>query len=263
MQIPISISLGNNGATVISSPNANPLDIPLSNGFNLNDFLNYTFQLHQQQRSGPPPASKSALEQLPQVKVTEAHVQGEAHCSICRDAFNKDESVLCLPCEHFYHSDCIKPWLHEHNTCPVCRYELPTDDAEYEKDRQQRMKKWDEAIRQRSVKCELGLMQNEECVLLENNGEPLMTELECEHTFHSECLNTWWNIAGPGRCPKCRKTVARKEAQQEPRKKRKIDQEETSPMQESDESVPPQVDTRPRGADSASHHTVNTNSERL
>jgi hypothetical protein len=186
--------------------------------FSLNDFLNYTFQLQQQQRTGPPPASKSAVERLDEIKVTEAHIKTQALCSVCQDTFGKGDSALGLPCDHLYHRECITPWLTEHNTCPMCRYELPTDDAEYERGRIQRMQKRDEAKRQRERKCELGRMRNEDCVLLHHDhrdgeqdndrDDELMAQLECGHTFHAECLDAWRNIAGADRCPSCRKYVS-------------------------------------------------------
>ena len=36
--------------------------------------------------------------------------------------------VLQLPCGHCFHGGCIRPWLLEHNTCPVCRHELPGEE---------------------------------------------------------------------------------------------------------------------------------------
>jgi hypothetical protein len=219
--------------------------------FSLDDFLNYTFQLQQRQRAGPPPASKSAVDRLAQVTVTEAHIKAQALCSVCQEAFGAGDAALGLPCDHLYHGDCITPWLKEHNTCPMCRYELPTDDDEYERGRVERMQKRDEAKRQRDRRCEFGRMRNEDCVLLhhhhehdhrdgECDAEPMMAQLECGHTFHAECLDGWRNVAAPDRCPSCRRQVTFPEplaaGQQRPasnaHKKRRVDGDESDLDQE-------------------------------
>lgn len=84
-------------------------------------------------RYGTPPASKSAVEALPTIKVDEAMLKSDlAQCAVCKDDFELGTVVKQMPCKHVYHDDCILPWLELHNSCPVCRYELPTDDADYE-----------------------------------------------------------------------------------------------------------------------------------
>ncbi|XP_050210870.1 E3 ubiquitin-protein ligase RING1-like [Mercurialis annua] len=81
--------------------------------------------------AGPPPASSSAIEALPVVKINEEHLMKETHCPVCKDEFEVDVEVKELPCKHLYHCDCIVPWLNLHNTCPVCRFVL-RDDAQPE-----------------------------------------------------------------------------------------------------------------------------------
>ncbi|CDP18533.1 unnamed protein product [Coffea canephora] len=84
-------------------------------------------------RYGTPPASKTAVKGLPDVKVDEGMMKSElAQCAVCKDDFELGVLVKQMPCKHVYHKDCILPWLELHNSCPVCRYELPTDDPDYE-----------------------------------------------------------------------------------------------------------------------------------
>lgn len=99
------------------APQLNDIETP-----SLDEFFDGV--IHNNIRPGPPPASPSAIEALPMVKVTETHLASDPNCPICKDEFEVDVQVRELPCKHFYHSDCILPWLQMHNTCPVCRHEL-------------------------------------------------------------------------------------------------------------------------------------------
>ncbi|CAJ1977660.1 unnamed protein product [Sphenostylis stenocarpa] len=84
-------------------------------------------------RYGTPPAAKDAVENLPTVTVDDELLNSELNqCAVCQDEFEKGTQVTQMPCKHAYHADCLIPWLRLHNSCPVCRYELPTDDADYE-----------------------------------------------------------------------------------------------------------------------------------
>ncbi|MED6179807.1 hypothetical protein PIB30_004452 [Stylosanthes scabra] len=84
-------------------------------------------------RYGTPPASKTAVENLPTVTVDDELLNSEHNeCAVCQDEFEKGSQVRQMPCKHVYHDDCLLPWLQLHNSCPVCRYELPTDDPDYE-----------------------------------------------------------------------------------------------------------------------------------
>ncbi len=57
---------------------------------------------------------------------------GEQSCVVCQEAFEDGASLCQLPCQHLFHSDCVTSWLKLRNNCPVCRWQLPTADKEYE-----------------------------------------------------------------------------------------------------------------------------------
>ncbi|WOH03362.1 hypothetical protein DCAR_0622759 [Daucus carota subsp. sativus] len=84
-------------------------------------------------RHGPPPAAKSAVEGLKSVEIKDEMSDCDySQCAVCMDGFAVGEKAKEMPCKHLFHSDCILPWLEMHNSCPVCRFELPTDDEDYE-----------------------------------------------------------------------------------------------------------------------------------
>ncbi|KAL5202417.1 hypothetical protein ABZP36_013369 [Zizania latifolia] len=75
-------------------------------------------------RYGSPPAKKEAVEALPTVKIEEV-----VSCSVCLDDLELGSQAKQMPCVHKFHSSCILPWLELHSSCPVCRFELPSDEA--------------------------------------------------------------------------------------------------------------------------------------
>nr|KYP39074.1 E3 ubiquitin-protein ligase rnf181 family [Cajanus cajan] len=88
-------------------------------------------------RRGAPPASVSFVNNLPHVVIGKEHEKhGELVCAICKDVLALGTEVSQLPCSHLYHINCILPWLSARNSCPLCRYELPTDDKDYEEGKQ-------------------------------------------------------------------------------------------------------------------------------
>lgn len=104
------------------------------------DVLFGQFLENESALKGSPPAAKSVVESLPLVELSkEELLQGKnVACAICKDEVLLEEKVRRLPCSHCYHGDCILPWLGIRNTCPVCRFELPTDDPDYEQGKVQR-----------------------------------------------------------------------------------------------------------------------------
>lgn len=76
----------------------------------------------------PPGLSKEALNQL-HVEIFSFSEKSREHstesksqdCSICLEGFMEGDKLICLPCEHTFHSDCLDPWVQTCGDCPYCR----------------------------------------------------------------------------------------------------------------------------------------------
>lgn len=81
-------------------------------------------------------AKQESVQKLPVVKIENKHckkgTQGQMEpptCTVCCDSISIGGKGMFMPCGHIYHPDCLNPWLQDHNTCPVCRFELPTEET--------------------------------------------------------------------------------------------------------------------------------------
>ncbi|KAK5086059.1 hypothetical protein LTR70_007501 [Exophiala xenobiotica] len=86
--------------------------------------------MEQNQQNGAPPASQDLINQLPkkQLEKSMAGDDGKAECSICMDNVELGTEVTVLPCNHWFHFECIESWLKEHDTCPHCRKPITPPD---------------------------------------------------------------------------------------------------------------------------------------
>ncbi|KAL9686238.1 hypothetical protein QQ045_023693 [Rhodiola kirilowii] len=74
-------------------------------------------------------ASRSAVVALPSVTIKAGVVGEELECVICREEMSEGRDVCELPCKHLFHWMCILKWVRKRNTCPCCRFRLPSDDV--------------------------------------------------------------------------------------------------------------------------------------
>jgi len=51
------------------------------------------------------------------------------NCSICLCEYEHGDNLVCLPCSHVYHDDCVSAWTSNHVRCPLCNFDLQNDTA--------------------------------------------------------------------------------------------------------------------------------------
>ena len=110
---------------------------------NLENIINQ-IMMNDTNKYGNPPASKKSIEKLEKIIINDEKLKSfgiENTCAVCKDEFIIGQECLLMPCQHHFHKDCLLPWLNERNSCPVCRYELPTDDQDFEEMKKQKLNK--------------------------------------------------------------------------------------------------------------------------
>ena len=51
--------------------------------------------------------------------------ESDTECSICIE--NGINKFLKLDCDHLFHDKCIKRWIEQQNSCPICRDDIITN----------------------------------------------------------------------------------------------------------------------------------------
>jgi hypothetical protein len=45
-------------------------------------------------------------------------------CTICLENYQDGDDFIALPCIHIFHANCIKTWLNNNSTCPICKNKI-------------------------------------------------------------------------------------------------------------------------------------------
>ncbi|KAG4103787.1 hypothetical protein H8356DRAFT_1644025 [Neocallimastix lanati (nom. inval.)] len=177
------------------------------------------------QSTGKPHATKMAMESLKIVSYKSRLVKLQPTCSICMEDFKdtQDQTIRAMPCGHVYHQECIFAWLENSNTCCNCRYEIETDNHEYNIAMKKRMAK----LRPVFTEHECALAAQGACDFEDENGVYFedveaseakhVLQASCGCSYHDSCLRTSLIIRGyllkeeggpiTFRCTKCHKDV--------------------------------------------------------
>ncbi|KAK7271079.1 hypothetical protein RJT34_26689 [Clitoria ternatea] len=128
----------NEGALIVRGPNLSHTSSPNENpAASLNDLVagsGFDLLLQHLAQIGPgayasvnPPAQKAAIEAMPNVTSEE-----KLQCTVCLEDVDVGCKAKEMPCKHKFHGACIISWLKLHGSCPVCRFQMPSEDSNVE-----------------------------------------------------------------------------------------------------------------------------------
>ena len=114
----------------------------------------------QNQHQNSPPAGKINFQRLKPFKLgeelckigTKENEIEYPQCSKCLIDIILGHETILSPCGHLFHSGCLINWLNLHSDCPLCKYEFPIDDPNYESNRQEQSLKRETALEKLKIK---------------------------------------------------------------------------------------------------------------
>ncbi|ORX50834.1 hypothetical protein DM01DRAFT_1408834 [Hesseltinella vesiculosa] len=93
----------------------------------LDNLVSQLLEESQRDAKGPPPASQRFIQAMPVIK--KETLDSEETCIICKDVLQaSQDKVTKMPCGHYFDQGCIQPWLELHNSCPMCRFQVETEE---------------------------------------------------------------------------------------------------------------------------------------
>ena len=109
----------------------------LSNIFNMrsNDSLLHVLNLMNNVIANNTESDEAQKATQADIKLLESHTfecigtiykdKNSDFCTICQENYEPSSLLKCLPCGHFFHCECIEPWLLNcSNLCPICRNKI-------------------------------------------------------------------------------------------------------------------------------------------
>ena len=90
-------------------------------------------QLQELQGEYRIPLGEEGTKALPLRKFTQSLRESttKENCAICVEEFQENDQIRVLPCNHFFHPDCIDPWLISHSSlCPLCKQSVSQNEPQ-------------------------------------------------------------------------------------------------------------------------------------
>ena len=115
---PFTVANGRQVRIVINHRNR---DVQIVENTIAHHVLQTTIRAFQTHRLSAIPQTHSLDQRFARWSTTEPGRTTQQECPICFDNICENDGAA-LPCMHSFHTRCIRPWLVENNTCPVCRH---------------------------------------------------------------------------------------------------------------------------------------------